>query len=313
MASNSECLDIGSSDWRKDWESSEDALWSAIKTTQFQRLFFKSKKFERPSVNWIDENTAYGDYENPSDVPYQKNLPSGPRAEPFPCTGLCGTDNYTRCPYCLIFRTKVDAPTDIFTLRDQMRQRKTLWECCCIFCGDAHGSDVVSANIWSFLMDSDLLFIPTPCFHGETFDHFFHQIQRRMNTRNMLLIHKSLREAPLKKRAEYYELSSNDECGDWGGWKREDQSRPRPLCGCCGPFLDRTDYSEFAEGPTEEDYFQVDSQTSHLVDFYDRAVQTMEKKWRTGIDGKKHIYRKKPSKGSKNARLKRGMHMVRST
>lgn len=279
MASNSQCLDIGSSDWRKDWESSEDSLWSAIKTTQFQRLFFKSrKKFQRPSVKWIDENTVYGDYKNPSDVPYEKDLPSGPRAEPFPCTGLCGTNNYTRCPYCLIFRTKVDAPTDIFTLRNQMRQRKTLWECCCIFCSDAYGSDVVAANIWSFLMASDLLFIPTLCFHGETFDYFLHQIQRRIDTRNMLLIHKSLREAPLKKRAEYYELSSNDECEDWGGWKREDQSRPIPWCRCCGEDVDRTDYSEFSEGPTEEDYFYVDSPTSHLVDVYDRAVQTRGKK-----------------------------------
>lgn len=249
MASNSQCLDIGSSDWRKDWESSEDSLWSAIKTTQIQRLFFKCRKFETPSESWIDENTAYGDYENPGDVPYLKKLPSGPRAEPFPCTGLCGTDNYSRCPYCLIFRTKVDAPTDIFTLRNQMRQRKTLWECCCIFCGDAHGSDVVAANIWSFLMASDLLFIPTLSFHGETFDYFLHQIQRRIDTRKMFRIHKSLREAPLKKRADYYELSFNDKCGE-----------PYPYC------LD------------EEDYFHADSPTSHLVDVYDKAVQTRGKK-----------------------------------
>jgi len=250
MASNSECLDIGSSDWRKDWESSEDALWSAIKTTQFQRLFAnKSRNFHDIGLitktrSWIDENTEYGYYEDSGDVPYQKNLPSGPEAEPFPCTGLCGTDNYTRCPYCLIFRIKVDAFTDIFTLRNQMRQRKTLWECCCIFGGDAYGSDVVAANIWSFLMVSDLLFIPTLSFHGETFDYFLHQIQRRIDTRNMFRIHKSLREAPLKKRADYYELSSNDECGE----------------------LD------------EEDYFHADSPTSHLVDVYDRAVQTSGKK-----------------------------------
>jgi len=254
MASNSECLDIGSSDWRKDWESSEDALWSAIKTTQFQRLVAnKSRNFHEigwitKTRSWIDENAEYGYYEN-SDVPYQKNLPSGPEAEPFPCTGLCGTDNYTRCPYCLIFRIKVDAFTDIFTLRNQMRQRKTLWECCCIFCSDAHGSDVVAANIWSFLMASDLLFIPTLSFHGETFDYFLHQIQRRIDTRKMFRIHKSLREAPLKKRADYYELSSNDECGE-----------PYPF------WLD------------EEDYFHADSPTSHLVDVYDRAVQTRGKK-----------------------------------
>jgi len=277
MASNSECLDIGSSDWRKDWESSEDALWSAIKTTQFQRLFFKSrKKFERPSVRWIDENTAYGDYKNPWDVPYPKKLPSGPRAEPFPCTGLCGTDNYTRCPYCFIFRIKVDAPTDIFTLRDQMRQRKTLWECCCTFYSDAHGSDVVAANIWSFLMASDLLFIPTLSFHGETFDYFLHQIQRRIDTRNMFRIHNSLRETPLKKRADYYELSCNDQCGDWSGWKREIPPLYRWVSDPA--LLDHTDYSEFKEGPTEEDYFHVDSPTSHLVDVYDRAVQTRGKK-----------------------------------
>ena len=49
-------------------------------------------------------------------------------------------------------------------------------------------SDVVAANIWSFLMASDLLFIPTLCFHGETFDYFLHQIQRRIDTRNMHLI-----------------------------------------------------------------------------------------------------------------------------
>jgi len=303
MASTVACVDISSSDWRKDWELSEDALWSAIKTTQFQRLLFKSK----PPTGGLFSSAEEMLLES---LPY----------EPIACTGLCGTDNYTRCPYCLVFQTKVGVHTDIFTLRDQMRERKALWECCCNFYSDTYGRDDYASKIWSFLVPSDLLFIPASFFHGDTFDYFLSQMQTRIETRNRLRIHQSLKEAPLKPvRAERFELNVHDE-----PTKRK---RPRPIpternlssmigyCACC---MDYDDYFYIPEEPPVSPTSHVlDNYGNITIDFYGKVMQTSRKKLRSGTDEEKRRRRKKSRQRSiqrsKNARLKRGMHTMRST
>jgi len=235
--------------------------------------------------------------------------------EPLACTGLCGTDNYTRCPYCLVFQTKVGVHTDIFTLRDQMRERKALWECCCNFYSDTYGGDDCAAKIWSFLVPSDLLFIPASFFHGGTFDYFLSQMQTRIESQNRLRIHQSLKEAPLNPaRAERFELNVHDE-----PTKRKRiriPTSPSDFIGYCPCCFDYPDYFYIPE-PVSPTTHALDKCVNFTIDFYGKAVQTSRKKLRSGTDEEKRRRRKKSRQRSiqrsKNARLKRGMHIMRCT
>jgi len=192
-----------------------------------------------------------------------------------------------------------------------MNTRKAIWKVCNL-------DSVQAALIWSFLVPSELCFIPKLEFHGKTFDYFLMQIQRRIDTRKMLQVHQSLREAPLKKasRAERYELNFKDTCGDWEReddfWRRfrseEGYLLTLKYCKDC-----ITDHEDQFQTPVAIPTSYMREFDTNVLDFYGR-MRTRGRKWRSEeIDEEKRQRRKKSRKRSiqrSNERLRRRRHIV---
>eukprot|EP00493_Phyllostaurus_siculus_P001617 UN01625 len=130
-------------------------------------------------------------------------------------------------------------------------------------------------------------------------------MQTRIETRNRLRIHQSLKEAPLKPaRAERFELNIHDE-----PTKRK-RLRPIPtsyIIGYCPCCMGYDDYFYIPE-PVSPTSHVLDNYGNITIDFYGKVVQTSRKKLRSGTDEEKRRRRKKSRQRSiqrsKNARLK---------